>query len=67
MISTKKDLGCRSSVVLSTIDEVKSHLGVGKAFWSAIGGQGDYQGNSQPEFSGFKLPADIQCVQVQVP
>ncbi|XP_041374451.1 supervillin-like isoform X4 [Gigantopelta aegis] len=43
VISAKKDLGCRSSVVLSTIDEAKSHLGVGKSFWSAIGGQGDYQ------------------------
>ncbi|XP_076444912.1 uncharacterized protein LOC143282905 isoform X2 [Babylonia areolata] len=42
-IQQKKDLGCKSTAAVQTVDQVKDHLGAGKYFWEAVQGDKECQ------------------------
>ncbi|XP_021351835.1 uncharacterized protein LOC110449351 isoform X3 [Mizuhopecten yessoensis] len=39
MIVQKKDMGCKGATAVGSVEEARQHLGTGKQFWAALGGQ----------------------------
>ncbi|XP_060084350.1 uncharacterized protein LOC132563623 [Ylistrum balloti] len=39
MIVQKKDMGCKGASAVGSVEEARQHLGTGKQFWAALGGQ----------------------------
>ncbi|XP_033727896.1 serine/arginine repetitive matrix protein 2-like isoform X2 [Pecten maximus] len=39
MIVQKKDMGCKGATAVGSVEQARQHLGTGKQFWAALGGQ----------------------------